>query len=84
MADGVYVKDSDMISAKSILGLLSASIEGMKIQLTEDKNLTENTKAALSGAVEALTDLHNMILKEINEQRNAEAFAQSKKGKFDA
>lgn len=70
----VLVKDSDMISAKSLLALLSDSIAGMKTQVKEKNELTEQNRLAIAGAVEALTDLHNLILSQINDTRQAEAF----------
>ena len=82
----VLVKDSDMLSAKSLLHLLSNSIDGMKNQMATDPKLTEQNKIAISGAVEALTDLHNMVLQQLQDARNAEEFegGDDHGGKFDA
>lgn len=83
----VLVKDSDMLSVKSVLHLLSGSIDGMKDKLTSDSELSEKNKMAISGAIEALTDLHNMILSQIQDSRNAESFDNSGDdhgGRFDA
>ena len=83
----VLVKDSDMLSVKSVLHLLSSSIDGMKGRLTSDSELTEKNKLAISGAIEALTDLYNMILAQIQDSRNAETFDTSNDdhgGRFDA
>lgn len=88
MADAsrVMVKDSDMISAKSLLALLSDSIVGMKKQAEENKTLSEQNKYAIGGAIEALTDLHNLVLAQLQEVRNTEVFEDDggHGGKFDA
>lgn len=83
----VLVKDTDMISAKSLIGLLQDSINGMKKQVAESKELTDANKIAISGAVEALTDLHNLILQQLQDVRNAETFEDDGNdhgGRFDA
>ncbi len=83
----VLVKDTDMLSAKSLLGLLADSIGGMKKQVSENQELTEANKIAIGGAIEALTDLHNMVLQQLQEIRNAETFEDDGNdhgGRFDA
>lgn len=83
----VLVKDTDMISAKSLLELLSDSIQGMKKQQTENDKLSDDNKMAINGAIEALSDLHNMILGQLQDVRTAEAFDTDdtdRGGKFDA
>jgi hypothetical protein len=82
----VMVKDSDMISAKSLLHLLSTSIDNMKKQVSENKELTADNKLAIYGAVEALTDLHNLVLEQLKDIRTDEKFDgnDGHGGKFDA
>jgi len=84
----VLVRDSDMLSAKSLLTLLGNSIEGMKNKMSTDKTLTDNNKVAIAGAVEALTDLHNLVLQQLQDARAAEEFetdgGDDHGGKFDA
>jgi len=82
----VLVKDSDMLSAKSLLNLLGNSIEGMKTKVANDTTLTEQNKIAISGAVEALVDLHNMVLQQLSDARAVEEFdnGDGHGGKFDA
>lgn len=83
----VLVKDTDMISAKSLLELLSESIQGMKAQQQQNDTLTDDNKMAINGAIEALSDLHNMILGQLQDVRNAEVFDtddSDRGGKFDA
>lgn len=82
----VMVLDSDMISAKSLLKLLSESVDSMKKQLSENNQFTEIQKAAAAGAIEAVTDLHNLVLSQIQDSRVTEAFedAGNGNGEFDA
>lgn len=81
----VLVKETDMISAKSLLELLNDSISGMKKQQIENTELTEHNLIAVSGAIEALTDLHNMILQQLQDVRTAEVFEDDGgRGGFDA
>ena len=86
-ATHVMVKETDVLSAKKILELLSSSIDGMKNQMKTNEKLTERNKIAIGGAVEALTDLHNLILNQLKNSRDAEAFDNSGDdhgGRFDA
>lgn len=76
----VLVKDSDMISAKSLLQLLSDSIDSMKKQYDSDPALPTETKLAIGGAIEAMTDLHNLVLSQLNEVRLTETFESSGNG----
>lgn len=86
MSDKVLVKDSDVISAKGLLHLLSDSIEGMKHQVKTDEKLSEKNKYAIAGAIEALTDLHNLILERVKNQSETDSFADDSDhgGRFDA
>lgn len=82
----VVVKDSDMISAKSLLELLQASVKDMKERI-KDPSLTETTIVAIAGASEALTDLHNLVLEQLQNARLNESFDNSsddKNGNYDA
>lgn len=87
-AQRVLVKDTDMISAKSLLDLLNDSIGGMKKQQIENTKLTEHNLIAISGAIEALSDLHNMILQQLQDVRTTEVFesddGSDRGGQFDA
>lgn len=82
----VLVKDTDMLSAKSLIELLQDSINGMKKQVAESKELTDANKIAIIGAVKALTDLYNLVLAQLQEVRNTEVFEDDggHGGKFDA
>ena len=83
----VLVKDTDMISAKSLLELLSDSITGMKQQAVDNTELTEQNKLAIGGAIEALTDLHNLVLNQLHAARTMEVFEDDsgdRGGQFDA
>lgn len=82
----VLVKETDALSAKSLLELLNSSISGMKRQVAEKPELTPDNKLAIAGAIEALTDLHNLILGQLQEIRNSEVFDDSTRegGGFDA
>jgi len=82
----VLVKETDMLSAKSLLQLLSSSIQTMKDQVKTNTALTDQNRIAAAGAIEALTDLHNMILSQLQDSRNEEVFntGDDHGGKFDA
>lgn len=83
----VMVKETDMISASSLLKLLGESVEGMRRQMKDNPNLTELQKAACGGAIEAITDLHNLVLNQLQDARSAEAFdaaGDGHGGEFDA
>ena len=83
----VLVKDTDLLSAKSLLQLLSDSVAGMKRQVKENKELTDTNRIAISGAIEALTDLHNSVLTQLHDTRESESFENSDDdhgGRFDA
>lgn len=73
----VLVRDSDVLSAKQILLLLSQSIGGMRKSVAENTTLTDNNKVAIGGAIEALTDLHNMILNQLQNSREVESLTRA-------
>lgn len=72
MAEQVYVKPSDVISAPKLLKLLSDTVTKIRDQVAGETD--EKKRYALGGAAEMLVDLHNVLLEEIKKQRLTETF----------
>lgn len=85
MAEQVFVKPTDVLSAPKLLKLLSDTVEKIRNQMVNETE--ENKRYALGGAAEMLVDLHNVILEDIKKQRLTESFDDNSgrgDGHFDA
>jgi hypothetical protein len=79
----VVVKQSDLIEAVSLLKLLVEAIDRLKEQVKDVERPEQ--RYYIAGAVESLTDLHNLILEQVSDARKNELFNGAKKGEgFDA
>lgn len=79
-----FVKATDRLSAKAVLTLLSDSVNNMQKKLNDGTKRSDNLIYATLGAIEVLMEIHNSILAQIKDCREAEAFERNDGGGYDA